>query len=764
VSPLASALTSVTGKRIALSDVSVSATLHDVLGKVTVCQTYRNDEDLNIEAVYTFPLPLDAVLLDVRVELGGRALTGIVVEKNTAERKYEDTIQAGDAAVMLEELEPGLYTMNVGNLLPKETAKITFVYAIVYRWVGDTLRVSLPTTIAPRYGASPFAPHQAPEFSLEVENQFSLQVEVFGSLREAQFVCPSHAVTLTTSPDRTAITLTQLKTAMDRDFILTIKAPHAKHSFATYASDRDGAAGIASFKPLFPGLRQPRPLELVIVIDCSGSMQGDSIEQAKQALARILDSLEPRDRMTLIAFGTTTRRLSDRLLPCTPANLQKTRQFTAELGDMGGTEIGGALQEAYAATNGSESADIFVVTDGEVSDWQAVVAEAKQSGRRVFTVGVGSAVSEGFVRGLAAATGGACELVSPREGMADRVMRHFERMRAPRARRVAVHWPEGARNLAPAEFGPVFEGDTVIASAQFDRPAIAGEVTLEIETASGDVFRQQVAMMPPHQSTEQVSTVARLAASARLKELDQPAGLEQALLYRLVSPWTNWLVVADRPEGEKAFDIPKIRKVPQTLAAGWGGVGAVAHMSADMTSLRRVMLSRRAPALDQLDDAQCDSIEGLREIKSELSRFGQRADDVNRGIARILQEAQGALQSLRTHAQQVEGNLRALEQQADSLQHEIDTLEKAADDLRRKIRDVESVGVGRRSALREALEALVRKPQPHMHPSEFEDLLVELEKRIAELRERRNQLVYLQESARELTMVISRFHHEARTW
>jgi prefoldin subunit 5 len=108
--------------------------------------------------------------------------------------------------------------------------------------------------------------------------------------------------------------------------------------------------------------------------------------------------------------------------------------------------------------------------------------------------------------------------------------------------------------------------------------------------------------------------------------------------------------------------------------------------------------------------------------------------------------------------------LRALEQQADSLQHEIDTLEKAADDLRRKIRDVESVGVGRRSALREALEALVRKPQPHMHPSEFEDLLVELEKRIAELRERRNQLVYLQESARELTMVISRFHHEARTW
>ena len=58
------------------------------------------------------------------------------------------------------------------------------------------------------------------------------------------------------------------------------------------------------------------------------------------------------------------------------------------------------------------------MTDGEVSDWETVVDEAKKSGHRIFTVGVGSAVSEAFVRELAAGTGGVCELVSPREGMA----------------------------------------------------------------------------------------------------------------------------------------------------------------------------------------------------------------------------------------------------------------------------------------------------------------------------------------------------------
>jgi Ca-activated chloride channel family protein len=99
---LASALTGTEGERVALCDVSVSALLQDLLAEVTVSQTYRNDERVNIEAVYTFPLPLDAVLLDLEVEIGGRQLKGVVVEKKAAEEKYEDAVAAGDAAVMLE--------------------------------------------------------------------------------------------------------------------------------------------------------------------------------------------------------------------------------------------------------------------------------------------------------------------------------------------------------------------------------------------------------------------------------------------------------------------------------------------------------------------------------------------------------------------------------------------------------------------------------------------------------------------------------------
>lgn len=595
---LASALTGLEGERVALCDVAVSAVLQDLLAEVTVSQTYRNDERTNIEAVYTFPLPLDAVLLDLEVEIGGRVLKGVVVEKKTAEEKYEDAVESGDAAVMLEAIEPGLYTMNVGNLLPQETAKITFSYAILYRWAGDRLRFFLPTTIAPRFGESPHQPHQAPEVSLMVENQFSLRVEVFGTLRNAQFVCPSHAVELVKSPETAVLSLRQPKAVMDRDFILNVKAPQATRSFVLCGQDGEGMTAIASFQPFFPGLQQPRPLTLAIVIDCSGSMQGDSMEQAKQALDGILESLQPQDQVTLIAFGNSTNVFSNHPLPCNKTNLAKARRFAKSLdANMGGTEIGNALREAYTALGRGEPADLFLVTDGEVSAWENIVDEATKSGHRIFTVGVGSAVSEAFVRGLAAGTGGECELVSPREGMADRVVRHFERMRAPRAKRVAVHWPDGAANISPSRIGAVFEGDTVVACASFDHPHANGNVILEVETDQGETMRQELALptATPFSSPDGVSTVARVAAATWLKELDAEGGLATALRYRLVSPWTNWLVIAERPEGEKAQDLPELRKVPQTLAAGWGGVGSVAAcLSMDAVAAPRMLYSRGA--------------------------------------------------------------------------------------------------------------------------------------------------------------------------
>ena len=567
MSAVVCAFTGINGELIALKDVSISALLRDLLADVTVRQTFRNDEPTNIEAIYTFPLPVDAVLLELDIRIGNRQLKGTVVEKRAAEKSYEDSIDSGDAAVMLEQLEPGVYTMNVGNLLPLESITISFRYAILYRWTGDRLKVMLPTTIATRYGASPHLPHQAPEASLFAENRFSIQIEVVGVLQNAQFNSPSHSLKSIRATEKTTLMLTQERTAMDRDFVLDVKAPQAQRSFLLTGRDGNGIAALASFQPFFPGLRQDSSLTMALVIDCSGSMQGDSIAQASHAVERIIESLGPSDRFTVIKFGSTTEQLWERLGSCTAANRDAALRFAQTIqASMGGTEIGKALELANGVLTSEKSGDILLVTDGEVSSWQPIVNDARRAGHRIFTVGVGNAVSEAFVRELASETGGKCELVSPREAMADRIIRHFERMRSPRAKEVKITWPRNVIDDYPSTFRTVFDGDTVFGFARFADPINPESVVLEGRLETGEILREEITV--PSASTveasEDISIVSRLAAHARLRESGAEKGLATALHYKLISLWTSWIAIVERPEGQKAIDIPAIRKVPQT--------------------------------------------------------------------------------------------------------------------------------------------------------------------------------------------------------
>lgn len=565
------------GERVALTEVSIRAQLQDLLAQVDVSQSYRNDEALNIEAVYTFSLPLDAVLLDLEVQLGERILRGEVTAKFEAQERYEAAIENGDGAVMLEQIEPGLYTMSVGNLAAGETAVVRFTYSLLYRWSGSQFRFQIPTTIAPRYGVSPHQPYQAPQHSLSVENTFELELEVFGALRDAKFLDPSFACAYTRESDRALLKLNAKKAVMDRDFVVTVESKEAERSFALCDQDIEGMAAIASFQPFFPGLRESKSLRLIAIVDCSGSMGGDSIGQAKKALAHLLSQVGPQDQVTVIAFGSTTKTVSETLLNCTPGNVRKLKTFCEELdSDLGGTEIESALKLGYQIAAKAPASDLFLITDGEVSDWEPVTKAAGASGHRIFTVGVGNAVAEAFVRGLATETGGACELVMPTEEMSARIVRHFERLRAPRAKRVRIQWPEGATECTSAQLSAVFDGDSVTASARL--PALSGpaEVVLELETEAGSVSRQALELKRSELRGVDigVSTIARLAAASRLREATEYGERSIALKYQLLSRYTNWIVIAERSAQDRLSGTPALRIVPQTLAAGWGGTGS----------------------------------------------------------------------------------------------------------------------------------------------------------------------------------------------
>ena len=145
--------------------------------------------------VYTFPLPLNAVLLDLEVDLGGKTLTGVVVEKSTGEARYEEALDKGNTAILLEQAGDGLYTVNFGNLMAGEEATIRYRYAELLHFEHGSVRLTIPTVIAPRYGdptAAGLQPHQVPTHDLALGYPFALTLELLGPVALGTLTSPSH--------------------------------------------------------------------------------------------------------------------------------------------------------------------------------------------------------------------------------------------------------------------------------------------------------------------------------------------------------------------------------------------------------------------------------------------------------------------------------------------------------------------------------------------------------------------------------------------
>lgn len=573
-----------------LKATAICGRLQGLLGEIAIAQTYQNTEMVNIEAVFTFPVPVEAVLLGVDIQIDDRILQGHVLPRRQAEDAYEDAVSGGDNAILLQEAGRGLYTVNVGNLLPEQTARLSYRYALLSVWNGDTLRLQLPTTIAPRYGdpgRAGLQPHQVPPVALDADHRFSLELELAGPLRQATVESPSHRIRVEAEDKALRVTLAGHQVPyMDRDFILNIRgSAEMRAASGLYAPDRDGWIALASFQPELAEAADTGGRDCVLIADCSGSMAGDSIAQTREALLAILDRLQPADRFNLIAFGSQPRAFFSGLQSADNRELAQARALVTQLdADMGGTEIGAALQLAYRQRQGDQPLDILLITDGEVWNVDNLIAEAKRVGCRMFTVGVGAAVAKGLVQGLADATGGACEFVHPNEGMAARIVRHFARIRAPRAR-AFFNWPVETTRQLPKRVKRVFNGDTLHGLAWIPtRPE--GPATLDLTLSDGQRLSQAV-VLEPWLVAETADTLSRLAAARRIAGLTAAEATALAVEYQLITPHTHFLMVDVRAENEKAKDLPELRAVPHMLAAGWGGMGRLGE--------KRVWHSFRVP-------------------------------------------------------------------------------------------------------------------------------------------------------------------------
>lgn len=562
-------LTSTEGAAIPLQGVSARGRLRGLLFELTVEQAYSNASDRNVEAVYTFPLPHRAVFLGLEVELGARRLAARAVRTDRAHREYEQALDRGDSAVLLEQASDGLYTASLGNLMPGERAVIRYRYAELLAPAQGVLRLAIPTVIAPRYGQAERAlqPHQVPNVELAAAYPFALAIDIEGALAGVPVKCPTHRVSVEAGPGRSTVTLAP-GAELDRDFVLVLPVPEGI-ALPVTEPDGDGYVALASFTPQLP-TPAAAPVALELLVDCSGSMGGDSIAQARRALQGVLERLGEGDRVSLTRFGSTVEDVTRGLVPATRDRLAALRRQVAAIdADLGGTELPGALR--HVVDRGAAGSAVLLVTDGEVWAIEQALEAVARAGHRLFVVAVGSAPVESLARLIADRTGGACEFVTPREDVEAAVLRMARRIREPVWTLREVRWPAEPQWTAPLP-PALFSGDTVHLIAGFGGLP-AGEVEFVIGDGEG---RQVVSRAPLAAAASEAGVLARVAAARRLAALEDAAAAELAERCQLASRFTAFVVTVAREAGEQATTLPELRAVPQMLAAGWGATGQVA--------------------------------------------------------------------------------------------------------------------------------------------------------------------------------------------
>lgn len=569
-------------------DLKVSA----FVSRVTLSQTFVNQSGEPINGSYRFALPPNAAVSGMRLAIGERILEGDIQEKRAAERTFNQARQQGKRASLVSHSESNLFTTRIANFLPGETLTVSIDYQEVLKPREGRLELRIPTAQTPRYDASVatnsqdvtprrlhpdsapardtpnrFWPQESaqPELARVAMPKVALNASILG-FNLGQIDSPSHSLCeqsfreggwqLSLCPDAEA----------DRDMVLSWSVNEGSSAVADFLVQRgysypaeaqeDISHGLVAFMPPQPAMAARLPRELILVIDTSGSMTGDSITQARSALLHALGGLRPDDSFNIIAFSNSARPLWSVARPASAVNLGMAQQFVRGLEANGGTEMAQALELALDGREADESGrlrQVLFITDGAVNGEDALFAliERRLGHSRLFPVAIGSAPNGYFMTRAAMAGRGTFTFIGHGGEVSDKMTGLLGRIEHPVISNLTVTWQDGREVKGfPQKLSDLYAGEALMLSLK----AAPGELMPLIVRGNTDgqpwertLSPKQVPAASGLDLTYAKARVDALAADAMTNDARRDATVALGLEYHLVTAHTSLVAVDKTP-------------------------------------------------------------------------------------------------------------------------------------------------------------------------------------------------------------------------
>ncbi len=589
------------------TDVAIKVS--GMLARVRVQQRFQNPSDAWVEGVYVFPLPEDAAVDRLRMLYAERLIEGEIQERQQAEKSYAAAKARGQGASLMEQQRANVFTTSVANIPPGDSVQVEIEYQQKLHWRDGEMALRFPMVVGPRYipgeplvteggGFSaqgwaadtdqvPDASQITPPVALSPPdhlNPIRIRVELNSGIELMGIDSPFHPIDVEQiGPGRYAVVSKDGSVPAERDFELRWRPVLSQQPSAALFTEtrRDRHYALLMLMPPQPE-RAPDPVarELVLVVDTSGSMHGDSIEQARAALLQALQRLRPIDRFNIIQFNSGFDALFPQARPADIAHLRQARRYVNGLQADGGTEMLPALR--YALEDPRPSGllrQIVFLTDGAVGNEQALFeAIVRHLGDgRLFTVGIGSAPNALFMNGAARFGRGTFTYIGATDEVEAKVSALFDQLGSPLLTGLRLHWQSdnGPFSLSqtPERLPDLYAGEPLVVAIAAD----TAPQRVEIEGMLGDrPWRHQAslaggvpgvgvhALWARHRIEDWMASGVTGESADKVRE----AVLELALEHHLVSRFTS-LVAIDKTPARPQDSLLYKGVVPTRLPAGW---------------------------------------------------------------------------------------------------------------------------------------------------------------------------------------------------
>jgi len=581
-----------------LQHTEVHAAVTGYVGTVDVTQQFRNPFDQKIEAVYMFPLPERAAVSEFVMSIGERRIRGILREKEEAERIYREARAQGYQASLLTQHRPNIFEQKVANIEPGKRidVNIRYFHSLAYRDGWYTF--VLPTVVGPRYNppgsrdpvrALPRSHVQPVSTGAGVRylrpgersgHDIGITVKLDAGVA-IEAIESSHRIDEhRTGRGVATIKLADQATIPNRDFVLKFKVAggRVKSNLLTYTDGKTGQGYFTMmlYPPGDPDSAPRQPMEMVFVLDSSGSMNGRPIAQAKAAILEALDLLEPGDTFQVIRFSNNASRFGPDPVPATPENIARAKRYVRRLQGGGGTEmIEGIRAALHFPHDPRRLRFVTFLTDGYIGNEIEILEAIHKSigAARIFSFGVGDSVNRYLLNRMAKVGRGAAAYLALDDSGAEVMRYFFNRISRPVLTDMSIDW--GGMQVSgvyPKRLPDLFVGRAVVVTGKFRGDLAEPEV-------SGRAGGQRVEYTVHRNGDENAHAfIPNVWARLRIADLadrqawthdphDELAGAirNTALEYGLMSDYTAFVAVdaSRRTEGRHGTTVHQAVPVPR---------------------------------------------------------------------------------------------------------------------------------------------------------------------------------------------------------